>query len=301
MSDLLAVAELFFSTGVEQPKAAGYCSDCNIAMEIDGCSYVCQGCGITEKYYEVEKDKKIGNTRTIVQNGRGRRATYNHTHNYAIIQKEAIKTMLEKYARQYKGPAIPPNVIAEVAELCVDIDRKAKERQDIQLRYRGNNKNQLLAIMIYYLCIKNGTHRTRKEIAEFMHMGCAKFATGDNIVLKLQAAGLIDIVVEETPEIMAVRYLELFGVPQDKLGFIGESMQIAGKCNIRSQSRMISKTIGLIWLLILRLGIEVDLRKFEEKTAVRAATFNMFIDDLTNAQNFPAFYHLYEKYGVPLV
>lgn len=280
----------------------GFCADCKKNMDLVGENFVCPDCGRVEKYFEQGGEKSLSNTRLVIKTTRGSTSTYNHTHDHSASRLQELIKLFAEHTRQYTGPAIPQTVLHKVAKMYVDLDRRAKEARDLHLRYRGGNKCQILVRMIYYGCIHEGVHRTTAEIASFMRMEQkTRFATGDNIVRKLQAANLIDIVVDETPQIIAARYIELFGLDPKLTEFVGEAIAIAQDCNIMMQSRMISKTIGVVWLLCVRFRAAVPLEQFEKTTGVRAPTFNAFINLINSPRNFCAFYCLYEKYGVPIM
>lgn len=280
----------------------GHCGDCRKNMDLVGENYICGDCGRVEKYYEQGSEKQLSNTRLVIRTSRGNTSTYNHTHDHSAQRLQELIKTFDANSRQYTGPAIPPAVLHKTAQIYIELDNKAKTVKDLRLRYRGGNKSQILARMIYYICIREGIHRTFSEIATFMQMPQkTRCATGENIIRKLQAAKIIDVVVDETPQIIAGRYLELFQLSPHLSEFVGEVIKIAQECNIMMQSRMISKTIGVVWLLCCRFRAKITLESFEGITGVRATTFSVFINLITNDENFLAFYPLYKKYAVPLI
>jgi hypothetical protein len=278
------------------------CGDCGVRMETsereDG-AVVCPGCGVMRQFEAFEPTERV-NSKFSVGVGPNRRYL-NLTQSYQPVQLNNLVAYFTARHREYKGEmTIPATITAIVAKTYNELQKLTADGI-INASYRGNVKDQILAALIYFTCLKHGIARSRREVKEFMGLDHTSGITqGEAIVRGLNANGHIDVVVTETAGIRAARYLEALKIPTG-VEFIADCVSFAEDNFLCVQSQLNSKVVGALWLFIRYSRINVTDDEIEAVAGTRRSTFMKFVSLVMSREYFPAFVPIFERNHVPLV
>lgn len=289
-----------------------YCSDCNIPMELSGTEYQCNLCGLTsrnETEGTIKDHDETVSANIRITTGANRGRFYNITSDYTKTQKKMIIDQLLQHQVHYAGPSFPINVLNATATQYNRIQKIITEdeidengivtRQKKFVR-RGGIKDEVLAGLIYFECIREKLVRKKKDIATFMGLVTNGFARGENILRNLEAEGKIEIPVDEEPiEGFIDRYLEALNLDDPNYSkFIIDIIVESEKKKIGMNSQISSKIVGAVWILInrCRLGISAQaLEKAADNT--KKNTFTKFYNIVF--ANMDVFGMIFDKYNIP--
>lgn len=293
-----------------------YCDDCNIATNFDASQSVwsCSQCGMVQSQIGNTQDCFEDSTGTLkVGIGNRRRNYYNVTQDYSKIQKTAIAAQLSTNNDQYSGPKIPKNILAEVAEEYNKIQKITVNETDLHGNITGNKKfvkrghikDEMLGALIYYMCIKAGITRKRRDVAAFMKLPNKSISRGECELRELHANGKIKIPVNVEPnEDFVDRYLEALGLDSDGTvheryrEFILELVEESVKKCVGVGSLSSSKIVGAMWIVITALDLGIDSAKLEQSCdKIRKNTWMRFVNDVE--LNKVKFAHIYTRYNIP--
>lgn len=304
-----------------------YCEFCNIAMERTSIEYYCLKCGQV-KDYEEDIDHDSATAAYIkITTGSRKGKYYNMTTDYCKIQRKNILNYLRSkynnlnstlkldayspHIKKIRG--IPMNVLNEVADKYNEIQKNI-----VQVIYDENGnkigqkkfvrrrtiKDEILAALIYYTCIKNGAIRKKRDVSQFMGLNTDGFSRGEDILRTLNESGEIDIeLVDETVECFIDRYLDELKIyckeiQDDKyVSFVKELVQYSEEINLGMNSQLSSKVIGAIWILICKFKLNITADQVE--IACDNTKKNTFVKfSKLVIKNEKKFAHLFKKYSV---
>lgn len=277
------------------------CAECGVSMENsedDAGFVVCPNCGIMRVCETVDMSEQ-GNAKVRMKRAGGSRV-------YNISQENSqsqLATLVEEFTarhREYKGPAIPAMITARVARAYNDL-QKLTANGIICASYRGSVKGQILAAMIYFMCLRNGISRTKKEVKEFMGLEHnSGIAQGEKLVRKLHALGYIDIVTDESAMTMALRFLEALSIPNGA-EFIAGCVNVADKNFICTTCQLASKVAGALWVYVRYSRLRISDEEIEAKVTTRKSTFIKFAAAILSRDYFELFLPVFEENNVPFV
>ncbi len=303
MDDTLFESIMNAFAHMDKVEQKNKCANCKTEMEIVNCEYQCGGCGyvapiLTESYDA--KDNTIGGTIRISTGSRKGRLYTINGNSSQLVSRGTMVQLLQNQSK-YSGSAFPLDVLSSVAQLYVAIQAEYVSRgMEKRFVHRGDIKDGILAALIKFECNRRRMNRKNKDIAAFMGLKSNGFAKGENIVRKLHAKGIINIVVEESPiEGYLERYMETppFNVPKYKL-FIIDIINESERCHMCIKSQISSKIVSCMWLLNehCHLGLtDVQLEDCTDKT--KRNTFIKFYNVIM--ANLPVFVNIFNKYGIP--
>lgn len=282
--------------------SADLCAECGVGMENseeDAGFVVCPQCGIMRQCDISADITEQGNAKVRMKTGGGSRV-YNISQENSQSQLAALVAEFTARHREYKGPAIPAMITARVARAYNDL-QKLTASGVVCASFRGNVKGQILAAMIYFMCLRSGISRTKKEVKMFMGLEHnSGIAQGEHIVRKLHTHGFIDIVTEESAKTMAQRFLEALGIPNGA-DFIADCVDVADKHFLCSASHLASKVDGALWVFIRYSRLRISDAEIEAKVTTRKSTFMKFAAVILSREYFPLFLPVFEAHGVPFV
>lgn len=284
-------------------KSVNYCSDCDMAMVLNGAEYVCELCGRVQNFandmpQSMQRDMRNGNYNQMPR-------FYSSNSDYPRMQRKLIADQLE--AAQLSSPnPFPPQIINAVIvqynkiqqSLPSDEEKKMGCRKFVR---RGQIKDQILAALIHFECIKNGMERKKKDIAAFMKLPSNGFARGEDIIRSLHARGKIDLPVHDDSISGCIsRFLANLDIDKpDYRNFIYDLVEESERRNIGLSSQISSKVVGAIWIINCHCGLGISQTTIENKS------------DNTKKNTFCKFYNLvmryidifapiFEQYNIPL-
>jgi hypothetical protein len=310
-NDMLAqFAESLILNNVEvtdiQEPLHNYCPDCNTPMELALGEYRCGSCGLTQHNelggVQDHSESVGGSLRVMTSSGRGR--FYGVTGDYARVQRKAILDQLLAHASQYTGLAFQVNILHAVAHQYNTIQKLVVENdkgEEGKFVRRGSIKNEVLAALIYFECIRAKLIRKKKDIATFMDLSTYGFPRGEDILRTLHAEGKIDIPVNDEPmEGYVDRYLETLNIENPNYrSFIMEVVELSEKRKIGMHSQIASKVVGTIWVLITKLCLKISAATLEQAADnTKKNTFVKFYNVIFS--NIKVFTPLFKRYGIPL-
>lgn len=301
-----------FRSGSTTPVKYNYCPKCNIPLVHHQQEYICSECGITLPYEDAADSEPYGAENNVmhINVGANKGRYSNSTMDYAATQKRSILDLLHQLAREYTGPSISEAILESVASQYNNIQRSVTESIQmldgsfVEKKFvrRNGIKYEILAFIIYNTCIRDGTSRKKKCIAEFMHLDKNGFARGEAIVSNLIALGKLDMKIrEDDVEGFAIRYLSHLNIDLKYVGFIIDIIALSEEKMIDKTRQIPSKVAALIWLLVRHCGFSnIGSREIEVVTDnTRKNTFKGFYGAImTNKKHFEG---IFVKYGVPFV
>lgn len=278
-------------TTQEDSRYKNMCPDCHVPMLRDASELSCPQCKRTESADITVADALNSTKRNWSTDPDGN-------------QRYKTLRSLENFAREHTGDAIPHDVLDEVAGIYHEIQQKAFDEEvvDGEVRKRrfvrrGNNKDQILAYLIYAVCCKKGIIRSQECIKQFMKLKSPGFSQGEKEVRLFQGQGIIkDIcVVEEPVQAIVARYFELLKIDITYSGFICEIVELANRKHI-GNSKLASKLVGAIWMLIQQTKMKITTAQVEKATDTKKTTYMNFYNDIKN--NMPVFKRVFDKHGI---
>lgn len=288
-----------------------YCPDCKVPMNLSGSEYHCDHCGLSQQYVAdgcKDHDETVsGSIRISTGANKGR--FYNLTGDYTKTQKKFILEQLLQNQSGFTGNAFPLNVLNAVAtqynniqKLITedDIDETGKVRGQKKFVRRGNIKDEVLAGLIYFECVREKLVRKKKDIAMFMKLPMNGFSRGEDILRNLQAEGKIDVPVDEEPiEGFVDRYLEELNLDNPNYSkFIIDLVNESERRKIGMNSQISSKVVGAIWILICKCGLKITAPALEKAAdSTKKNTFTKFYKVVFD--NINAFAQVFIRYNVP--
>lgn len=300
---------------VEVPAEAhalsNYCTECKLPMELAGTEYLCPTCGVVEiidvDSYKNHEDTVTGSLRITTGQNKGR--FYNVTGDYTKTQRKMIHTQLIHHSSKYAGPAIPLNVLNATADQYNKIQKLVTEDDydengeicgQKKFVRRGNVKDEILAALLYFECIREGLVRKKRDIANFMGLTTSGFSRGENILYSLDLEGKLELPKDINPAAgFADRYLEALGLEDPRyLKFVVALVGESEKKNIGMNSQISSKTVGAIWVLINKCKLNITslaLEKAADNT--KKNTFAKFYNIVVG--NMSIFAHVFAEHGIP--
>jgi hypothetical protein len=279
------------------------CPQCQSDMYLDKCEYHCL-CGyVCSLWVECEPDKEdqMGGTIKLTSgNCKGRVYAINGTG----PQLRKRVTMLQLIQNQSKSDInFPHDLFAAVANLYNTIQANYLEKCNKKFVHRGSIKDEILAALIKFECIKKKITRKNKDIAKFMQLQTTGFSRGEDIVRELHARGLIDIIVDEDPLIYVDRYLEALDLHNDEnydryRSFIIDIVSFSELIKIGMSSQISSKIVGCLWILINKCKLSITLEMLEKKTDdIGKNTYIKFYKLVL--YEIAKFVHIFNMYKIP--
>lgn len=287
-----------------------YCKYCGIMMDISGNDYQCNTCGIVKQnivYENKSSDKIIGGGIKIHT---GRHTQYfNINGEYSKLQQKTIYDLLINNNSKFVGPKLPLNIIKSVVELYnsiqkivnVNIDKSGNVTSKKKYVRRGSIKDEILAALIYFECIKEKTIRKKKDIASFMRLTNDGFSRGEDIVRSLEASGKINIpILDEPVDGFIDRYLETLNINDSRFNkFITDIIKTSEELNLCMTSQLSSKVVGCIWIIIEKCKLDITSTMLEKATDnTKKNTFNKFSKNILI--NIKIFEPIFVECNIPI-
>jgi len=253
-----------------------YCPECAVPMTLSGCEYHCGICGrVAEYLVEVARERNDFGTNSIrIFTGANKGRFYNITNDYTKTQRKFILDQLKHNQSNYRGNSFPVDVLVAVADKYNVIQKLITEDQlndagevigKKKFVRRGNIKDEVLAGLIYFECVRIGLVRKKRDIAMFMNLRTYGFSRGEDILRNIQAEGKLDLPVDEEPmEGFIDRYLEALDL-DEKLysGFIIEIVNESEMRRLGMNSQISSKIVGVIWIIIVKCKLSITSQQLE--------------------------------------
>lgn len=288
----------------EAEIAQNYCPDCpEMPMLLHGDEYKCPTCGRTESAEIVGVD-----IRTLM--GANTLGRFRGAAEYAKTQKEAVLKQLKYNNESYTGSKFSLDLLDEVATQYNSIQKITEDVYDEEgtvvktkkFVRRSNIKDEVLAALIHFECVKRGVVRKKKDIATFMKLQANGFSSGEKILRNLHAEGKITIDIGDEPvDGFASRYFDCLGIDNESyVNFVTDLIKVAEQKKIGVNSFTSSKVVGAIWILITQLNLKVTVEQLEQAgDNTKKNTFIKFYKEV--AKNSKLFLHVFKKYGVPVL
>jgi hypothetical protein len=283
-----------FSEPVHANKNGKECSECGgVMMKVtDGMQ--CELCGKTKRMSDTVNDAA-----TCGKN-------YNAI-NYQKLQAKNIRDLLTQN-KGITGIDIHRNILTAAAKTYNEIQTLTKDETDIDGKVikskkyikRGNVKNEILAALIYFECLKQGFGVKKQEIASFMRLSKSGFSNGESEVLRLHSEGRISISLEsEIISSFARKYLEKMGlidVP-NYYDFVVKIVDRSIRYRVGTSNTVNSKVIGTISLLVEKEGLDITHQQIETTCdETRKNTFLKFHKEID--RNIMRFIDIFDELGI---
>lgn len=292
-----------------------FCPACNIKMMNDDNGMSCSICGLVAQSVSKQHD--------VIDAGRIKRSTGSKKgkiftmsgNNTEATQKKNIRGQLQIYADAYKGAPIPPDILTSVTNQYIDIQKKVTNRENIikiekgeprgrkQFIHRGNLKDEILATLISYECVRRGCTRKSADIALFMQLQTAGFSDGEKEIRQLAADGIIELPTDENEiDGFIYRYMARLMLPEELhnncRNFVTDIVNLSDQYNIDISSQPVTKIAGCLWAYVSYKHIKYSLDQLEAATDnTKRNTFMKFFIKIVSNMNI--FRIVFEKHNVP--
>lgn len=263
------------------------CQDCGATIPY--AQKACAQCGRVKPEIELEERACVNSGAVRISTGRNKGRHYSISGDYSSAQRRALMLELTCLNTAAKGTQkMPTQVIYRTVQLYNQIQRDAKiteydmEGKLVSKRIyvcRRNSKLELLASILYAVCIASGLARKPKDIADFVGLQTGGYARGDNKLRKLVHEGVVDLELDkETSTVFAVRYLEMLEINKPELlDFVVDLVETSERVFMCMDSLISSKVAGAIWLAVKRAGLAVTVEQLERATDnTKKNTFSKF-------------------------
>lgn len=292
-----------------------YCKNCEIPMELIAEGYQCEVCGvILNLTMQTSDHTETSNGILKITSGSSRGSFYHYNVDSVKLRKKVILQQLKAKKNEYAGPAISEDILEKTADAYVDIQVKCKESreskeqvtpapQEKNFVHRSGIKDEIIAAILYFECVKAGMMRKRKDIVAFMRLSTSGFSRGESILRGLHSRGIymIPTAREALAEDFVGRYLEALKIDNARYCcFVTEIVEMSERLNIGILSHVSSKVVGTIWLLIVNEGLNISISTLEslaDKT--KKNTFARFTDEVIKYMG--AFKDIFIKYNISMV
>lgn len=282
-------------------KKYNYCPDCpDTPMVLSQNEYQCPQCGQVRGYEEAKDHDDVAGGSVRITTGTSKGRYFTNNGDYAKTQKKFILEQLIQNQSAFTGNAFPRDVLNAVATQYNSIQKLITEDEKKFVR-RGNIKDEVLAGLIYFECVRKGLVRKKKDIATFMKLPTNGFSRGEDILRNLQAEGRIDIPVDAEPiEGFVDRYLEALNIDnQSYAQFITKLVQESERKKIGMSSQLSSKIVGSIWLLINKCDLKITAAQLEKAADnTKKNTFVKFYKIV--GENIAELRHVFIEFGIPI-
>lgn len=245
------------------------CPTCNIPLDYTrDDEYICKVCGRIE-----DADTTLGQ----FEHRTGSKKYFSSTSDYSRIQRKGIIDQLETLNNKYTGTKITRDVFAAVAMMYGDVQRISSE-DGARFVKRGNNKDEILAAILYYELKRVKIPRKRRDITLFMNLKSGGFSSGDDILRKMHSMGKLDIIVDDEIEPFIDRYLETLSInTPENAKFVADIVNRSEQLKLCMQSQLNSKIVGAIYLLVKHKAYDKSITDIEAATDnCKRTTFNKF-------------------------
>ena len=243
------------------------CPECHMMMMTAGTYYQCTNCGLTtanETLDEPDREASGGRIRITTGVNKGRYRNVNN--DYSRTQIKNIYDQLRQLQLHYNGAKISLDVLRAVATKYNAIQKLIKESETTDEKFvrRGDIKNEILAGLIYFECIRENNPRKRSDIALFMGLPVQGFSRGEDTLRDLSAQGFFDI--PECDQIVGYteRYFEALRIENPKYdAFVIAVVKRSTERNICVSSQIPSRVAGAIYLVIVRCKLTTTVSELE--------------------------------------
>ncbi len=286
------------------------CPDCDCIMMTSSMpGSQCVQCGRLGDGNNDQQYKEITSSSIKITMGRGRGKFYNITSDYSKTQRKHILDQLMRNQANYIGHTFPTGILNAAATQYNTIQKFITEdslddsgnicKQKKFVR-RGNIKDEVLAGLIYFECIKERLVRKKRDIAAFMKLPTNGFSRGEDILRNLVAEGKLQLPVNDEPVCGFVdRYLESLGLDSDPMysDFIIELVEESERKKIGMNSQISSKVVGCLHILIAKKGLNITNQHLEKcADNIKKNTFMKFVKLVILHKQL--FSHIFAKYGI---
>lgn len=240
------------------PNHHNYCEVCRIPMTRERNIWTCATCGLMSVVEGEVKDHGEDSKLSMRITNSGR--YYKVTADYNKAQFREISEHLAK--NNDKCPdnlKIPLSIIEKVAANYNDIQKlenisNSVNGQTRKFVKRGNNKDEILAALVFDECNKANMVRKKSDIAEWMQLKKKGFSRGETILKSLKSTSKIKLQLDaESMDSFINRYLNAVGVMDiQHRKFVSDLVQKSFECFIGNNSIVPTKVVGAIWILITR-------------------------------------------------
>lgn len=261
----------------------GFCKECGNAMSVIGSTEYRCDCGyITEGFEKEEHGAAEGTGSAIRVTSGGKTRYYSAPVDQLAVQHKSLQEHMAKKMAAYAGPPFRQNIVASAVAQYNKIQRAARDDTSAGKKFlrRGAIKDEMLAAIIYYECIREGVARRKADVAALMHLQGSGFSQGESIVRELVSQGIIDLPIDqESPAGYVRRYLDLLNIDEKWEKLVVDLYEISNAKRIGTQALMTTRIVAFIWLLIEQLGLKIDSATVEAACDnIRANTFRRYCE-----------------------
>ncbi len=287
--------EFELAEGRELEKAQTLtCDECNIALEIQGIKLICPQCGMIKPYEdedeisyssralytECENDEvkfRIKGANNEVCSRKKASSSSNK-----LTQKRNTEKQVQAFAYGDKKHIIPSYVYKRAGDLFFEhVQKYMIKRADV--------RKGILAVCVYYECVKEGLARKPQEIAEALSIDKKYINKGFKTIHHLASLGLIKIPIhEDTTPHFVKRYFEVLEIHPKYEKFVLDLIKFSLEYRVADSCRDTSKVVGAIYVMLECSGwyaSQLDLTKefIAEVCCISKATFIRFFNSVQNA------------------
>ncbi len=260
---------------IKSDKSDNYCRDCGIPMEFNQCSdeYTCRKCLLIIKSAGGINDDVCAENSIRINNGNSSR--YYGSCSNKELQLKKINSHLKIKSQNNTGFKISEDIIKKAAIIYNEIQNLEVDENgligcnNVKKIVKKERGDEIIAALIYFICIQNKTPRKKRDIARFMQLGTEGFSKGEDLVRQLCKNSIISgITVDgDTTEDFIERYLETLNIfNEENKDFVNEFVRVSEEQNLLLKSKISSKVVGSIWILIKSKQLKITAKQLETAT-----------------------------------
>lgn len=247
---------------------------------------VCQTCGIVKK----QEDGATPKTNEKSADSKETRDYTGPKEEYKPTQRATLFSLLRARSSETKIK-FSHEILGRACDLCQTLQQHAV--------YRANILFQILCACISAACYEYNNPLKPIEIAKFMGLKRKGFPKGEKRLREAVEAGYISIVQNYNPSVQFLtRYFNMIKLDMKYFQLAKDLLDATFKNKICIDSKLTSRCVGIIWLIILVLKLPYNAGELDTAFSIRKNTFSKIIKTLRKYKRFirPVF----EAHGVQL-
>lgn len=306
------------------PLEANICPTCHIAMDICNDDYVCQQCRRifpSDRHFSTEVTKFGTRDSRYYSSSDPQREQRDGVFDGLVACRETyLRILAERRGITYVpnsslidgacaiGSFAPSTTtLLRCAEIYHDIQRKVCNSGETFTR-RGDVKNEILAAILFFECIKREEMRSKREIAELMSLPNDGFSRGYEQLRRQAAKNNITLYSEDRlcAHMITYYFRTILGAyldqqiatissmdqPQQYITdaqqivndarttftkFVRQIIKCSNRCHIGINSQLQSRIVGTIWFIIRMVGYPITAQQIDSASGgIKKGTFLRF-------------------------
>ncbi len=191
---------------------------------------------------------------------------------YTVYRKNINTKEFYRYNNQFNGRKVPKSALNLAIEKFTTIKKSGKI-------FRNFGKRGVMGACLTYACIELGITKPPRDIAAIMDIEEKFLSQGDRIVREMHENGVLNIITKTRPiEDHIKQYFCALEIDEKYKCFVSDLIQRAEdkKLHIMNDSRPTTKCAGAIFMLTVRLKLNITQDQIADECSISKTTFKRY-------------------------